>query len=82
MSGWYCQKCGKEVPGKACECGSEDIFAGAVWNEKEKSFKCECGRTTGIGVMHMDGDDFYRNIYECDCGNCIMVQNKRTDGWF
>ena len=42
-----------------------------------------CAKCKTIGpkakmVMHMDGTDFYTNVFECECGNRIQQDSKRS----
>ena len=40
---------------------------------------CEkCGEVKLRMKMHLDGKDFFTNIYECVCGNTISKVEKRS----
>lgn len=45
-------------------------------HKTDKGIEC-CGGLMKC-VCHIDGAKFYINQYECECGNHISVETKRT----
>ena len=48
-------------------------------HDKEGNITCGCGNPKLAMTMHIDGDDFYQNNYQCvNCGNVFAVNHKRA----
>ena len=46
--------------------------------ENDGKITCGCDNPELTGITFIDGDDFYSNTYQCDCGNIINVTGKRS----
>lgn len=47
-------------------------------NDKLTCSKCKKVEPKAKMVCHMDGTDFYSNVFQCECGNQITMTTKRS----
>lgn len=50
------------------------------FKEVDGKLVCEnCGQSNKFKrTMHLDGKDFYTNVFQCKCGNTVSVISKRS----